>query len=202
MKKVIGVIIVAAVLCFWLMASLVIAAPPGSQTPQVQTGSQQLKQPLPLDQPLPSYPDIEPTSLKVFYENIGNPEPWKPGKTVLIRGYYQIWGCPQKPFFGKITMDGKTLIEKEMLQKPDCHSNNTSISFDAVLGTDWQETIGTHNIVFTVDSRADISEGLGESNNTLTETRTVQGPTLPKKDSTIQPTPEIIKPKPERPGWK
>jgi hypothetical protein len=102
-------------------------------------------------------------------------------------------------------MDGNTLIEHEMGQQTDCHGyNNTMVSFDAVLVTNWQVTIGTHTIEFTVDSKNDINEGSNESNNTLTKTITGQVPTLQKKDIIIQPmpSPNLIKPKPEPPGWK
>jgi hypothetical protein len=204
----IGKLVVQVMVFFVIisMSAFAVAAPPGSQTPQVQTGSQRLKQPLPIpDQSLSSSPDIKAISLDVYHANSGDQGPWKPGETVRIRGYYHILGCLQKPFFGKITMDGNTLIEQEMEQRPDCQGySNTMVSFDANFVTNWQATMGTHTIVFTVDSKDNIQEGLNESNNTLNKTITVQVSTLQKKDLNTQPMldPEIIKPKPEPPGWK
>jgi hypothetical protein len=181
------------------MSAFAVAAPPGSRPPSSQYHQPQQ------GQTLPSFPDIEAISLDVYHANSGDQGPWKPGETVRIRGYYHIRGCLQKPFFGKITVDGNTIVEQEMEQRPDCQGySNTMLSFDANFITNWQATIGTHTFVFTVDSKNDINEGLNESNNTLNKTITVPVSTLQKKDINIQPMPdpEIIKPKPETPGWK
>jgi hypothetical protein len=172
MKKTTGIFFAAAMLCLWLMVSFVIAAPPGSQPPSTHP-PQEI-----------SFPDIKAMELVVDY-----PSP-KPGDIVFFKGTYMVTGCVKKPFFGKITLDGNTLIEQEMKNyNPDCTGSNM---FDGLFGVSWKATSGTHTAVFTADSINDIAEGIqNEHNNTKTMTLTVPFLAIDKiKDmKTKQPIP-------------
>jgi len=154
MKKVTGIFSTAAVLCFWLMASFAISAPPGTQPPSSYP-PQEI-----------SFPDIKVQNLEVDHLSP------KPGDIVFFKGTYMVTGCIKKPFFGKITLDGTTLIEKEMKNyDPECKFGN---KFDGLFGVSWKAIPGTHTVVFTADSTNDIGEGLvNENNNTQTITLTV-----------------------------
>ena len=138
---------------------VVFAAPPGSQPPSVQM------------QPAISFPDIKITD---FALDRMNP---KAGDIVFLKGVYLVTGCIKKPFYGKITLDGITLIEQVMQNyDPTCEHG---AMWDANFGVSWKATPGTHTAVFTVDSKNDIYEGpVNEHNNTRTITFTVPIPTI------------------------
>jgi hypothetical protein len=160
------------ILAVLFMYTVAFAAPKSSQPP--------ISHP----DPVLSFPDIKAQNLEVDH-----PSP-KPGDIVFLKGSYLVTGCIKKPFFGKITLDGTTLIEQEMKNyDPECKFGNM---YDGLFGVSWKATSGTHTVVFTADSKNDIGEGLvNENNNTQTITLTVPFPAIDKiKDmKTKQPIP-------------
>lgn len=104
----------------------------------------------------------------------------------FFKGSYLVTGCIKKPFYGKITLDGNTLIEKEMTNyDPNCLGN----MWDGLFGVSWKATPGTHIVVFTADSKNDIAEGIEhELNNTQSITVIVPFPPIkPPVDININP---------------
>jgi len=167
-----GIMALGLVAALISMASFVIAAPPSSQPPSSHPPYEM------------SFPDIEAQKLEVDQLSP------KPGDIVFFKGTYMVTGCVKKPFFGKITLDGNTLIEQEMKNyNPDCIGSNM---FDGLFGVSWKATSGTHTVVFKADSTNDVAEGIqNELNNTQTITITVPLPAIEKiKDiKTKQPIP-------------
>ena len=161
-----GIMALGLVAALISMASFAIAAPPGSQPPSSHPSHEIL------------FPDIKAQNLEVDYLSP------KPGDIVFFKGAYLVTGCVKKPFFGKITLDGNTLIEQEMKNyDPECKGN----MYDGLFGVSWKATSGTHTIVFTADSKNDIGEGLvNENNNTQTLTLTVPFP-VPARGEVIEP---------------
>ena len=137
MKKATGIFFTAVMLCSWLMASFVVAAPPGSQPPSTET--QQVRK----------SPDINAYRLDVL------PESPKSGQIVYVKGFYSVTGCISKPFFGKIEVDGQIIGEEQELQNmcPDCTNPNCRLFWDYFLQVEWKAVPGAHTITFTADSR-------------------------------------------------
>jgi hypothetical protein len=152
--KVTIVVSVLAALAVIVPSSFSFAAPPDSQQRELQFA------------PVSATGDIEAKDLMLDKMNP------KPGDIIMIKGLYKVTGCIGKPFFGKITLNGSTLIEQEMKNfDPDCLAPNDTW-WDAIFGVSWKAVPGTHTITFVVDSKNDIYE-LNEFNNAKSITLTV-----------------------------
>lgn len=103
-----------------------------------------------------------------------------------IKGEFLVTGCIKKPFFGKITINGNTLIEKEVTNvDPDC---SRYTQWDSGFEGSWKNpTPGTHTLIFTVDSKNDIYES-NELNNSKSITVNIPLPAIDKiKDIKTKP---------------
>jgi hypothetical protein len=165
MRKVTGVFFVAAVLCFWVLASFVFAAPPGSQAP---SSSNQV--------PL-VFPDLRNVGVEIHVETGPNATTPSAGDQVRIYCAYNSCGYFQnKVFTNRIDIDGALFYEKEgswvaggnNLQS--C-SPNMCYSYLWVGANTWKATSGSHTIKCILDSNNNIVEGpQGEYNNTASVT--------------------------------
>jgi hypothetical protein len=174
MKKVTGIFFTAVTLCFWLMASFVVAAPPGSQPPSTET--QRSQPPSTETQQMPKFPDINAYRLVVL------PESPKAGQIVYLKGFYSVTGCASKQFFGKIEVDGQIIGEEQELLNlcPDCTNPDCRLFWDYFLQVKWRAVPGAHTITFTADSKNNISEGLqNKVNNKKSITVNVPLPYIP-----------------------
>jgi hypothetical protein len=171
MKKVRRIFFAASVLSFWVMATLVIAAPPVSQSPS--SG-----QPVPM-----TFPDLR--IIDVRADNVTHPGvSYFSGDQVSIVCVYYVCGCFQnKVFSNRIDIDGVFFYEKEGSWVPSMNNNPQSCSPEncqskAWTGTEtWKATPGNHTIKCILDSKTNIGEGLlHELNNTKSITVNVPFP--------------------------
>jgi hypothetical protein len=179
----------AFILCFWVVASLVIAAPQNSQLPS--SG-----QPVISSQPQHYLPkgDVEADSFYCADNQCGSvPAPQiTVGKSVTIICSAIVRGCVNKSFHAKIEIDGTSIAEGE-IQSPDpeCQLGESypypSITWDEPINAAWLAGAGNHTIRCIVDNKHEIAE-IKEDNNTKTITLTVPLPTSDKiKDIKTKP---------------
>jgi len=116
MNKVMGIFHAAALLCFWLMASFVVAAPPGGQPQQttpVQSTSQFSEQ-----QPLVSMTDSRPERFMLHigdrFIGVGETGMIFTEATVKMSAMVLLCGCINRPVWVKFDVDGQTIHEHQL----------------------------------------------------------------------------------------
>jgi len=187
MKKTKGIVFAASVLCFWVMASLVIAAPQSSQPPSSGESVSVV------------FPDIGPVDARAY--NMSLPDsPQVSGAVsedvISITCDYFVSGCfEKKAFSNRVDIDGIRYYEQEywlsnVFYKPDCYpGERQSYAFST---NGWTATPGRHTITCILDSKDDMAEGpVNELNNRKTLTLTVPLPAIDKIKNikTKQPIP-------------
>jgi hypothetical protein len=177
MKKVTGIFFAASVLCFWVMASLVIAAQSSQQpstglTPAPKAG-----------------PDLRISKVAVVNQTNPGADP-SAGDQLRIACDYIACGCFQnKVFSNRIEIGGSPFYEKEgvWVNSPNnnpnmcAHPTNMCMSYEWVGADTWKATSGSHTIKCILDSNNNIVEGpQGEYNNKASVTIVVPFQVLDK----------------------